>query len=165
MPRKRRNDLVIFGPARGKHATDMQWRPAISMSCPALVQPRGQSFAYQHVAANYPPATRLTFHQGCVLRTPVMKSSVPNLSRFAKVCSEQGDIVRRLTAETVTGSMGANPVMLLCQKIPLIFGSSASLRKAPSLGGLRLTPAISHVEGIFLGSDDEIGADRFVVRD
>ena len=47
------------------------------------------------------------------------------------------------TAETVTGSMGAKPVMLLCQKIPLIFGSSASLRNAPSVGGLRLTPAIS----------------------
>ena len=33
--------------------------------------------------------------------------------------------------------------MLLCQKVPLIFGRSASLRKAPSLGGFKLTPPIS----------------------
>ena len=33
--------------------------------------------------------------------------------------------------------------MLWCQKVPRIFGRSASLRNAPSLGGFRLTPPIS----------------------
>ena len=55
--------------------------------------------------------------------------------------------------------MGANAVMLLCQKIPLILGRSASLRNAPSVGGLRFTPANFHIERIFLRSNNQVGAD------
>src|SRR5882724_7486900 len=33
--------------------------------------------------------------------------------------------------------------ILLCQKVPRIWGRSASFRKAPSLGGFRFTPPIS----------------------
>ena len=55
--------------------------------------------------------------------------------------------------------MGAKPVMLLCQNMPLIFGRSASLRNAPSVGGLRLTPPISTIERIFLRGDNQIRAD------
>jgi len=59
---------------------------------------------------------------------------------------------------TLTGSMGAKPVMLLCQKIPLILGKSASLRKAPSGRRLEVDPTNFQVKRIFLWGNDQVGA-------
>ena len=80
---------------------------------------------------------------------------------LGEISSEQGDVspLAAMLHATFTGSMGANPMMLLCQKVPLILGRSASLRKAPSVGGFRLTPPISTIQRVFLRSDDQVGAD------
>src|SRR6266478_4553810 len=98
-------------------------------------------------SSNQEPSTR---HHGFVSCNPVMNSppsgkaigwfdhvpintESPSAAGLTKV-ADAGD-QRGVDEATLTSRIGANPVMLLCQKIVLSFGRSASGRYAPAFTG------------------------------
>ena len=59
----------------------------------------------------------------------------------------------------LTGSTGANPVMLLCQKMPFDLGQVGFAEEGAVARRLQVHSADFDVERIFLRSDDQVGAD------
>ena len=109
--RKRCDNLIVFRVRRWRECRQTRCVTArqLRSACPAFgFQIRREALAEQDIVRNHRRATDpCTFHQGCVMRTPVVEIILAKSKWLGKVSAQQRHVLAIAKLGDVTGSMGA----------------------------------------------------------